>query len=96
VCKYSAQLSFRVDFLLHLSAVAFHKLRSLAYAVVVVTCAVFFAILPLDSILESKRKCKSGNKAKTNCKVMTLVHKIKVVNTLRSGMSETSAGVLFR
>jgi hypothetical protein len=27
---------------------------------------------------------------------MTLVHKIKVVNTLRSGMSETSAGVLFR
>jgi hypothetical protein len=57
-----------------------HKLHvtrglSLAYAVTVVTCVVLFSrilllmILPLDSIVESKRKYKSDNEAKKSCKL---------------------------
>jgi hypothetical protein len=31
-----------------------------------------FLLLPLDSIIKSKRKCKSHNEAKKSCKIMTL------------------------
>jgi hypothetical protein len=47
-----------------------------AYAVTVVTCVALFyrilllMILPLDNIMESKRKCKSDNAAMESCKVM--------------------------
>jgi hypothetical protein len=35
-------------------------------------------ILPLDSIMESKRKSETDNDAKTSCKVMPLDEKIKI------------------
>jgi hypothetical protein len=59
-------------------------------------------ILPLDSIMESKRKFKSDNKrkrdnkAKTSCMVMTLDEKNKIVDTLRGGMCAASVGLTFR
>jgi hypothetical protein len=75
---------------------------SLAYAVTVVNCVVLlshmslFMILPLDSIMELKRKCKSDNKAKTSCKVMTLDEKIKILDKSRGGMSAAPVGLTFR
>jgi hypothetical protein len=57
------------------------------------TCVVLFSrillfvVLPLDSIMESKRKCKSDNTAKKSCKVITLDDKIKFLGKLRGGMS---------
>jgi hypothetical protein len=53
-------------------------------------------ILPLDSIMESKRKSKSDNKAKKSCKVMTLDEKIKILGKMRGGMSEAAVGLIFR
>jgi hypothetical protein len=44
-------------------------------------------MLPLDSIMESKRKCKSDNEVKKSCKVMTLDEKINILDKLRGGMS---------
>jgi hypothetical protein len=67
-----------------------------------VTCVVLFSrillfmILPLDSIMESKRKCKSDNKVKKSCKVMTLDEKIKILDKLRCGMSAAAVGLTFR
>jgi hypothetical protein len=45
-------------------------------------------IVPLDSIMESKRKCNSDSEAKKNCKVMTLDEKIKIVDQLRGGRAQ--------
>jgi hypothetical protein len=53
-------------------------------------------ILPFDSIVESKRKCKSDNEAKKCCKVMTLDEKIKILDNLRGGMSAAAVGLIFR
>jgi hypothetical protein len=53
-------------------------------------------ILPLDSITESKRKCKSDNEAKKSCKVMTLDEKINILDKLRGGMSAAAVGLTFR
>jgi hypothetical protein len=52
-------------------------------------------ILPLDSITESKRKCKSDNEVKKSCKVMTLDEKIKILDKLRGGMSTAAVGLTF-
>jgi hypothetical protein len=52
-------------------------------------------ILPLDSIIESKCKCKSNNEAKKNCKVMTLGEKIKIPDMLHCGMSTAAFGLTF-
>jgi hypothetical protein len=52
----------------------------------VLTCGVLFSdilmfmILPLDSIMESKRKCKSDNEAKISCEVMTPDEKINILD----------------
>jgi hypothetical protein len=67
-----------------------------------VTCVVLFSrillfmILPLDSIMESKRKSKSDNEVKKSCKVMTLDEKIKILDKLRGGMSAAEVGLTFR
>jgi hypothetical protein len=53
-------------------------------------------ILPLDSIMESKRKCKSDNEVKKSCKVMTPDEKIKILVLLRGGMSAAAVGLTFR
>jgi hypothetical protein len=66
-----------------------------------VTCVVLFSrillfvMLPLDSIMESKLKCKTDNKAKS-CEGMTLDEKIKILDKLRSGMSASAVGLTFR
>jgi hypothetical protein len=52
--------------------------------------------IALDSIMESKRKCKSDNKTKTNCRVMTLYEKIKILDKLRRGMRAAAVGLRFR
>jgi hypothetical protein len=52
-------------------------------------------ILPLDSIMGSKRKCKSDTEAKKSCKVMTLDEKIKILDKLRGGMSAAAVGLTF-
>jgi hypothetical protein len=52
-------------------------------------------ILPLDSIMESKRKCTSDSEAKTSCKVMPLDDKIKILGKLRGGMSAAAVGLTF-
>jgi hypothetical protein len=46
--------------------------------------------------MESKRKCKSDNEAKTSCEVMTLDDKIKILDKLRGGMSAAAVGLTFR
>jgi hypothetical protein len=53
-------------------------------------------ILPLDSIMESKRKCKSDNEAKKSFKVMIPDEKIKILDKLRGGMSAAAVGLTFR
>jgi hypothetical protein len=53
-------------------------------------------ISPLDSIVESKRRCKSGFEAKRSCKVMTLDEKIKILDKLRGGMSAAAVDLTFR
>jgi hypothetical protein len=67
-----------------------------------VTCVVLFSrillfmILPLNSTMETKRKCKSDNEVKKSCKVMTLDEKIKILDKLRGGMSAAAVGLTFR
>jgi hypothetical protein len=46
--------------------------------------------------MESKRKCKTDNKAKISFKVMTLDEKMKILDKLRSGMSAAAVGIPFR
>jgi hypothetical protein len=46
--------------------------------------------------MESKRKCKSENKAKKSCKVMRVDEKIKILDKLRGGMSASAVGLIFR
>jgi phage gp16-like protein len=53
-------------------------------------------ILPLDNFMESKRKCKRDNEAKTSCKVMALDEKIKILDKLRCGMSAVAVGLTCR
>jgi hypothetical protein len=53
-------------------------------------------MLPLDSIMESKRTCKSDNEAKKSCEVMTLDEKIKILFKLRGGISAAAVGIIFR
>jgi hypothetical protein len=53
-------------------------------------------ILPSDSIVGSKRKCKSDNEGKKNYKVMTLDEKITILDKLRGGMSAAAVGLTFR
>jgi hypothetical protein len=53
-------------------------------------------ILHLDSIVESKCKCKSDNEIKESCKVMALDDKIKILDKLRGGMSAAAVGPTFR
>jgi hypothetical protein len=53
-------------------------------------------MLPLDSIMESKRKYKGGNEAKKSCKVIILDEKIKILDKLRGGMSAAAVGLTFR
>jgi hypothetical protein len=66
------------------------------------TCVVLFSrillfvVLPLDSIMESKRKCKSDNTAEKSCKVMTLDEEILILGKLRGGMSTAAVGITFR
>jgi hypothetical protein len=55
-----------------------------------------FMMLPMDSIAESNRKCKSYNEAKKSCKVMTVDEKIKILDKLRGGMSAAAVGLTFR
>jgi hypothetical protein len=52
-------------------------------------------ILPFDSIMESKRKCKSDNEAKKSCKVMALDEKIQILETLHGGMKAAAIGLTF-
>jgi hypothetical protein len=49
-------------------------------------------ILPLDSIMESKRKCKHDNEAKKSFRVMALDEKIKILYKLHGGMSSAAVG----
>jgi hypothetical protein len=44
-------------------------------------------ILPLGSIMESKRKYKSDNEANRSCKVMALDERIKILDKSRGGIS---------
>jgi hypothetical protein len=44
-------------------------------------------ILPLGSIMKSKRKFKSENEANKSCMVLTLDEEIKILDKLRGGMS---------
>jgi hypothetical protein len=73
----------------------------LAYAVIALTCVVLFfrislfMILPLDSIIESKRKSKIDNEAKRRCKVVTIDEKIKILDKLVGGMSASDVGLTF-
>jgi hypothetical protein len=53
-------------------------------------------ILPLDSIMESKRKCNSDNEANKSCEVIALDEKIKILDKLRGGMSPAAVGLTFR
>jgi hypothetical protein len=53
-------------------------------------------ILPLDSIMEPKRKCKTDNEANKSCKVMALDDKIKILGKLRGGMSAAAVGLTSR
>jgi hypothetical protein len=52
-------------------------------------------ILPLDSIMEPKRKCKSDNEVKKSYEVMTLDEKIKILDKLRGGMSAAAVSLTF-
>jgi hypothetical protein len=52
-------------------------------------------MLPLDSIMESKRTCKSDNETKKSCKVMTLDEKISILDNLHGGMSVAALGLTF-
>jgi hypothetical protein len=61
-----------------------------------ITRILLFVMLPLDGIMESKRKCKSDSEAEKNCKVMTLDEKIKILDKLRGGMSTAAVGLTFR
>jgi hypothetical protein len=53
-------------------------------------------ILPLDSKMELKHKCKNDNEAKKSCKVMTLDEKIKILDKLRGDMRAPAVGIKFR
>jgi hypothetical protein len=61
-------------------------------------CVVLFSrilmlmILPLDSIMTSKRKCKPDKEATKICKVMALDEKINIPDKLRGGISEAAFG----
>jgi hypothetical protein len=65
------------------------------------TCVVLFSrillfmILPMESIMESKQKCKSDNEATNSLKVMTLDEKIKILDKLRRVMSTAGAHLTF-
>jgi hypothetical protein len=50
----------------------------------------------MDSIMESKRKCKSHNEAKKSCKVVAVDEKIKILDKLRGGMSAAAVDLTFR
>lgn len=71
---------------------------SLAHAVTVLTCVkllsriLLFTILPLDSTMESKRKCNSDNEGRKSCDVMTLAEKTEVLYKLRSDISAVAVG----
>lgn len=52
-------------------------------------------ILPLDSIMESKCKCKSENDANKSCKSMILDKKIKILNKLRGNKCVAAVGLTF-
>jgi hypothetical protein len=49
-------------------------------------------IFSSDSIIESKRECKSDNEAKISCYVMIQDEKIKILDKLRGGVSAASVG----
>jgi hypothetical protein len=55
-----------------------------------ISLILLFIILPLDCIMDSKYKCKSGDKE--GCKVMTLDEKIKILDCLYSGMNAEAVG----
>jgi hypothetical protein len=52
-------------------------------------------ILPLDSIMESKCKCKRDNEAKKSCKIMILDEKTNILNELHGDMSAAAVGLTF-
>jgi hypothetical protein len=45
--------------------------------------------------MESERKCRSDNKAKKSCKIMTLDEKIDIVDELRGGISAAAVSLTF-
>jgi hypothetical protein len=51
-------------------------------------------ILPADSILELKRKCKRNKEANESYKVMTLIETIKILDKL-GGVLRARAGLTF-
>jgi hypothetical protein len=53
-------------------------------------------ILPLDSFMTPKRKCKSDTEGKKGCKFMTIDEKIKILDKLRSGMCAAAVCLTFR
>jgi hypothetical protein len=52
-------------------------------------------ILPLDSVMDSKRKCKTDNEAKNSWKVVILDEKIKILDTLRGDTTTAAVYVTF-
>jgi hypothetical protein len=53
-------------------------------------------MLPLDSIMELKRKCEGDNEAEKSLKVMTPDEKIKILDKLRGGMRAAAVGLTLR
>jgi hypothetical protein len=55
-----------------------------------------FMILPFDSIMDSKCKCKHDSEAKKSCKIMTLDEKLKILDKLCGSMNAAAVGLTFR
>jgi hypothetical protein len=53
-------------------------------------------VLPLDSVMGSKRKCKSDKEAKKGCKDVTPDNKIKILDKLRGGVCAVAVGLTLR
>jgi hypothetical protein len=52
-------------------------------------------VLPLDSIMKLKRKCRRDNEAKESCKIMTLDEKVKILDKLHGGMGAAESCLTF-
>jgi hypothetical protein len=54
------------------------------YCVLLFSLILLFIVLPLYSIMQSKRKRKCDNEAQKTCKIVTLHEKIRILDKVRS------------